>query len=82
MIRKAVLVGCREGPWINIRDLVKPKLRVQAEAGTTLFLEYLGRGDTLNLNPGTHEIPAGSFIRASVAEGNHEAVLCDVVCHT
>jgi hypothetical protein len=82
MIRKAALVGCKEGPWVAIHGLVKPQLRAQGGPGTKFAVSRFEGDDgviLLNLPPGVHDIEEGTFIRVSVLEGNHEEALCDII---
>lgn len=76
MIRKAALVGCKEGPWIAIHGLIKPQLRAQ---GAAKFRVEHTDGRFQEVLDGTHDIGEGSFIRILVVNGDHETALCDII---
>jgi hypothetical protein len=83
MIRKVALVGCKEGPWVSLAGMPEPHLRAVVRPGTRLRVEHLNgkvMGELTILKSGLHELFKGAnFARVSVAAGDHESVLCDII---
>jgi hypothetical protein len=83
VIRKAALVGCKEGPWVSLAGMLSPHLRVSLRAGTKLRVDHQNgkvMGSITVLRSGLHELyKTADFARVSVVEGDHESVLCDII---
>jgi hypothetical protein len=76
MIRKAALVGCKEGPWVAIHGLVEPRLRAQ---GAERFGVEHSNGKKFEVPAGSIHIGEGTFVRITVLEGDPEQALCDII---
>lgn len=83
MIRKAALVGCKEGPWVSLMDMGEPEIRAKMPPGTRLRVEHMNgkpMADLLVLRAGSHELRRGAhFARVIVEVGDCETVLCDFI---
>lgn len=83
MIRKAVLIGGRESPWVSARGMKRPHMVVVGKDDVRVMIttvmdpSHCARFE--KVGPGKHELGPGNWAYALVVEGDHRSVLCTLV---
>ena len=83
MIRKAVLIGGKESPWVSGRGMKKPKMVVTGKdnvrVAITMVMDPSHCAKWNIVGPGKHELSTGNWACAMVVEGDHRSVLCTLI---
>lgn len=76
MIRKVLLVGCKEGPWVPAEGMRDTFLVVKCGPHTRILVHEVGRPLPHQVNcQGEHRMILTGFVRAQVVKGDAALVM-------
>lgn len=83
VIKKVVLIGAKDSPYISSRGMRKPRVVVRGDKDVRVLVTVCDTFDGEKVEcvvpSGDHEIGTGSWMKASVIEGDHTSVFCTIV---